>query len=87
VVDAILSLHCAGESYAGIYVPTLAYAVVQYNRGKPATPINLKGIMVGNGCLGTEVSQPINGLHRMSPEAGRFAHDLVPFPPPPPPQT
>jgi len=43
-----------GESYAGIYVPTTAYAIVEANKVSP-NPINLKGIMVGNGCLGTEV--------------------------------
>jgi serine carboxypeptidase-like clade 2 len=43
----------AGESYAGIYVPSLAYAIYQHNLGAtPDTFINLKGILVGNGCLG-----------------------------------
>ena len=36
------------------YVPSLAYAVYKYNQGAPATPINLKGILVGNGCIGRE---------------------------------
>ena len=40
------------SSQAGIYVPTLAYAVYQYNQKSPAVPINLKGILVGNGCIG-----------------------------------
>jgi carboxypeptidase C (cathepsin A) len=40
----------AGESYAGIYVPTLAYAI-----HTSKSTINLKGIMVGNGCTGTDV--------------------------------
>lgn len=42
----------AGESYAGIYIPSLAYAIYQYSLTKPTTPINLKGILVGNGCIG-----------------------------------
>lgn len=46
--------YLSGESYAGVYVPTTAYAVVQYNLGS-ANKINIKGILVGNGCLGTEV--------------------------------
>jgi len=43
-----------GESYAGVYVPSLAYAIYNYNKGGPAVPVNLKGIMVGNGCIGSE---------------------------------
>lgn len=40
----------SGESYAGIYVPTLAYNVIKYNEKVPASKrINLKGILVGNG--------------------------------------
>ncbi len=44
----------AGESYAGIYVPSLAYAIYNYNVKNPSTAINLKGILVGNGCIGAE---------------------------------
>ncbi len=47
-------LWITGESYAGVYVPSLAFAVYNYNKGGPAAPINLKGIMVGNGCIGRE---------------------------------
>jgi hypothetical protein len=44
----------SGESYAGVYVPTLAHAaLVASQQGQPT--VNLKGIMVGNGCTGTEV--------------------------------
>jgi carboxypeptidase C (cathepsin A) len=46
----------AGESYAGVYVPSLAFAVYNYNKGSPAVPVPLKGIMVGNGCIGGEPS-------------------------------
>ena len=41
----------AGESYAGIYIPMLAYNIFQYNKNA-SNPINLKGILVGNGCIG-----------------------------------
>lgn len=44
-----------GESYAGIYVPSLAYDIVQYNAGGSGQKIALKGIAVGNGCLGDNV--------------------------------
>ena len=42
--------YISGESYAGIYVPTLAYQVLMYNKGvSESNKINLKGILVGNG--------------------------------------
>ena len=42
--------YIAGESYGGIYVPMLAYKIVEYNKNlKESQKINLKGILVGNG--------------------------------------
>ena len=42
--------YISGESYGGIYVPTLAYNIIQHNKNLPASKkINLKGILVGNG--------------------------------------
>ena len=42
-----------GESYAGIYVPMLAFNVFTFNQGAGAADqIPLSGIMVGNGCIG-----------------------------------
>lgn len=43
-----------GESYAGIYIPTLAQQVIEDNNKSPAVKINLKGVLVGNGCIGNE---------------------------------
>ena len=43
-----------GESYAGVYVPTLAYDIVTAALGSYTGP-PLKGIAVGNGCTGYEV--------------------------------
>jgi carboxypeptidase C (cathepsin A) len=40
----------SGESYGGIYVPTLAYQVLLWNnQTSQSLPINLQGILVGNG--------------------------------------
>jgi serine carboxypeptidase-like clade I len=47
-------LFLAGESYAGVYVPMLAEAVLNHNSGGGSPKLNIKGIMVGNGCTGTE---------------------------------
>jgi len=44
-------LYLTGESYAGIYVPTFARRILEQD-----TAINLKGIAVGDGCLGTQTS-------------------------------
>jgi carboxypeptidase C (cathepsin A) len=41
--------YISGESYAGIYVPTLAYQIVMYNAYTIRNYINLKGMAVGNG--------------------------------------
>ena len=41
----------AGESYAGKYIPDLAVLIDQYNQGKGITPINFKGILIGNGVM------------------------------------
>ena len=41
--------YISGESYAGIYVPSLAYFIVESNKNGVNPSINLKGILVGNG--------------------------------------
>jgi serine carboxypeptidase-like clade 1 len=46
--------YITGESYGGVYVPTLAYEVYNQNQAGKSS-INLKGIAVGNGCTGNEV--------------------------------
>lgn len=44
--------YISGESYAGIYVPWTAAAVMDYNLdSNTKQPINLKGIIVGNGVV------------------------------------
>ena len=42
--------YISGESYAGIYIPTLSIEIINYNKNAPeSNKINLKGILVGNG--------------------------------------
>jgi hypothetical protein len=43
-------LYITGESYAGIYVPTIVEQILD-NPG----PLNLRGFAVGDGCMGTDV--------------------------------
>lgn len=47
--------YITGESYAGIYVPTLAEAIVEGEASGSYTGAQLKGIAVGNGCTGYEI--------------------------------
>jgi carboxypeptidase C (cathepsin A) len=49
------SFYIAGESYAGIYIPTLAEAILQAVDGGTYTGAPLKGIAVGNGCTGYQI--------------------------------
>jgi len=44
-----------GESYAGVYVPTLAESILNGENDGTYTGAKLVGIAVGNGCSGTEV--------------------------------
>jgi len=39
-----------GESYAGVYIPTMAYEILEYNKENPASTVNLKGLAVGDPC-------------------------------------
>ncbi|MFQ6655163.1 hypothetical protein Gotur_025840, partial [Gossypium turneri] len=43
--------YITGESYAGHYVPQLAYTIFLNNKKANQTLINLKGIAVGNGWI------------------------------------
>ena len=47
--------YITGESYAGIYVPTLAEGILEKALNGTYTGAPLKGIAVGNGCTGNEV--------------------------------
>ncbi|KAA8528565.1 hypothetical protein F0562_035920 [Nyssa sinensis] len=45
-----------GESYAGHYVPQLAYTIISKNRNTNQTKINLKGIAIGNAWIDDNTS-------------------------------
>jgi carboxypeptidase C (cathepsin A) len=49
--------YISGESYAGIYIPTLVDLIRLHNMKVTNSTdlINLKGFMVGNGCIGNKV--------------------------------
>ena len=49
------ALFLTGESYSGIYTPTLAEAIMQADKAGEWRGARLTGIAVGNGCTGTEL--------------------------------
>ena len=58
-------LYLTGESYAGVYVPTLAHEILKFNQMPESRDkvINLKGVMVGNACTDpAECFTPGNGM-------------------------
>ena len=47
-------VYLSGESYAGIYIPYLATAILADGT------VNLKGVLIGNGCtLGSECTNRV----------------------------
>ncbi|KAA8543574.1 hypothetical protein F0562_021680 [Nyssa sinensis] len=68
------SFFIAGESYAGIYVPTLAYEVVKGMDAGVKPTLNLKGYMVGNGVTDEEFDG--NALVPFAHGMGLISDDL-----------
>ena len=52
----------AGESYAGVYVPTLVEQIRQHARDVAAPRIKLRGMAIGNGIIGHNDTFPGGGL-------------------------
>lgn len=51
-------LNFFGESYAGFYVPSIAYYIHQENKRGHYPPMNLQGIGLGNGWIDAKVQGP-----------------------------
>ena len=49
------ALYLAGESYAGVYIPMLAQAILHAEDGNEWNGPRLTGVAVGNGCTGSSV--------------------------------
>jgi carboxypeptidase C (cathepsin A) len=47
--------YLTGESYAGVYVPTLAEAILNASMAGTYTGAPLRGMAVGNGCTGDQI--------------------------------
>ena len=53
--ERIRDLWISGESYAGVYIPMLSELIMSHNQARStseAEKIKLRGIVVGNGCVG-----------------------------------
>eukprot|EP00163_Fabomonas_tropica_P032917 TRINITY_DN8450_c0_g1_i1.p1 TRINITY_DN8450_c0_g1~~TRINITY_DN8450_c0_g1_i1.p1 ORF type:complete len:498 (+),score=144.43 TRINITY_DN8450_c0_g1_i1:208-1701(+) len=48
--------YVTGESYGGVYVPTLTQHILQMNAQNPSVTLNLKGFAVGNGLSSYELN-------------------------------
>jgi len=59
---AYRDLYLTGESYAGMYVPTLALQILAYNNATTNAKIPLRGIAVGNGVIGQKTGEPSEQL-------------------------
>lgn len=67
--------YISGESYAGIYIPTLADKIIDYNASATeATKINLKGILVGNGV--TDLAQDDFSFIDFAYEHGLYSYEV-----------
>mmetsp|Transcript_10877 Transcript_10877/g.19203 ORF Transcript_10877/g.19203 Transcript_10877/m.19203 type:complete len:510 (+) Transcript_10877:94-1623(+) len=47
--------YLTGESYAGIYIPTLAREILKHNASESIARRQLRGMAVGDGCVGSDI--------------------------------
>jgi len=48
-------LYLSGESYAGVYIPTLAREILKHDNATSMSRRSFKGFLVGNPCMGNEI--------------------------------
>ncbi|XP_050208295.1 serine carboxypeptidase-like 20 [Mercurialis annua] len=68
--------YISGESYAGIYVPTLAIKVVKGIKSGIQPRINLKGYLVGNGVTDSDFDNTLNSLVPFAHGMGLISNDI-----------
>ncbi|KAJ9176109.1 hypothetical protein P3X46_011456 [Hevea brasiliensis] len=68
--------YISGESYAGIYVPTLAFEVVQGIKAGVQPILNLKGYLVGNGVTDTDYDGTLISLVPFAHGMGLISDDI-----------
>jgi len=58
-------LYISGESYAGVYIPEAVNSILDDSKlpvdQRVGPKVNLKGFMIGNGCMGTEAGICVSG--------------------------
>ncbi|XP_065188841.1 uncharacterized protein LOC135819543 [Sycon ciliatum] len=78
---ANLDFYIAGESYAGVYIPMLATRVqernAEHSRPHDQARINLRGILVGNGCIGNAIGACSAAYYLVYAIPYLFHHALV----------
>ena len=60
--------YIVGESYAGVYIPTVALQLRSASFGMCGGQLDLKGLMIGNGCTGTDAGTCSPGRYTFTME-------------------